>query len=151
MKVWFHAWVNPLSSVVWKCWGVWLRAAPQTNLKCQSLRMSQPKLTHLTRCMTPMRLAPSLSLFSSFPLSLISCLPWDEKSVVFFVVSASRSWIVLVLRSLQEVRVCIGVKAGQRRWPAGYQPDMICRLGCLESGEPPPPITSICLNSFMQL
>ena len=40
----------------------------------------------------------------------------------------------------------VKMKPGPRKWPAGYQPDLVCCLTWVD-GEPPANVTSISINS----
>ena len=46
----------------------------------------------------------------------------------------------------QVVQTNVKIKSGARKWPAGYQPSVCCMLTWTD-GEPPPPITSLAINS----
>ncbi len=46
----------------------------------------------------------------------------------------------------QENITSLKVKGGTRKWGPGYQPDLCCLLIWID-GEPPPLVSSICINS----
>ncbi len=46
----------------------------------------------------------------------------------------------------QEKETSVKVKPGAKKWSPGYHPDLVGILTWID-GDPPPPITAVCVNS----
>jgi len=52
----------------------------------------------------------------------------------------------MLVTLFQENQTSLRARAGQRKWSPGYQPSLCCLLTWVD-GEPPPPVTSLSVNS----